>query len=329
MLTRMAITLILALMALAGAARGTPPECSLGAADRAWLNRSMQAWNYAATHLSGIGHVRRIEAVIFDKDCVVTSATAMNGGANHWSGRPHGGEIALPDGNKVPAGVISFAGSDKQQSFFVMSTPSVWRAAGKDGKGAPLETLMTAVMLHEGTHVAQMPTYGAKIGALAERYHLPDDFSDDSIQHQFAANTEFAASVDRESRLLLDASRARTRSEAARLVRSARALMEQRQARWYTGKDAYLAQAEPLWLTLEGSGQWLAYRWEIDPRGGRANPAKVFPGFASDKWWSQREGFAAFMALERLTGTAWKRQAFRLGEKDVLQMLDEAAAAVR
>jgi hypothetical protein len=35
---------------------------------------------------------------------------------------------------------------------------------------------------------------------------------------------------------------------------------------------------------------------------------------------------AAFMALERLTGSAWKRQAFHLGQKDMLQMLDEAAA---
>jgi hypothetical protein len=32
------------------------------------------------------------------------------------------------------------------------------------------------------------------------------------------------------------------------------------------------------------------------------------------------------MALERLAGTAWKREAFHLGQQDVLQMLDQAAA---
>jgi hypothetical protein len=53
-------------------------------------------------------------------------------------------------------------------------------------------------------------------------------------------------------------------------------------------------------------------------------PADVLPGLLNDRWWTQREGFAAFMALERLTGAAWKRQAFRLGQKDVVQMLDEA-----
>ena len=223
--------------------------------------------------------------------------------------------------------MISFSGSDpKKGNFFVMSTPSVWRAAGKDGKGTSLETLMTAVMLHEGTHVAQMPTFGAEIGRLSERYHLPENFSDDSIQEQFGKNADFTRSIERESKLLFAASNARSRAQAARLVRSALAMMKARQARWYRGKDAYLAQAEPVWLTLEGSGQWLAYSWEVDPRGGRVRAADVLPGFVNDRWWSQREGFAAFMALQRLTGTAWKRQAFHEGRKTIVQMLAAATA---
>jgi hypothetical protein len=128
-----------------------------------------------------------------------------------------------------------------------------------------------------------------------------------------------------ESKLLFAASRAKTRAEAVRLVRQALAMMKARQARWYRGKDAYLTQAEALWLTLEGSGQWLAYTWEVDPDGGRVKPSAVLPGFVNDRWWSQREGFAAFMALQRLTGTAWKRQAFHEGKKAVLDMLAAAA----
>jgi hypothetical protein len=184
-------------------------------------------------------------------------------------------------------------------------------------------------MLHEGTHVAQMPTYGAKIGAIAERHKLPEAFNDDSIQKQFAGNAQFAASVEREARLLFGASRAKSRREAIALVRSARALMKARYSRWFTGKDSYLADVEPIWLTLEGSGQWLAYRWLTDPRGGNESPANLRPGFVTDKWWSQREGFAAFLALERLTGRAWRREAFQLGRKNALQMLDEAIATRR
>ena len=102
--------------------------------------------------------------------------------------------------------------------------------------------------------------------------------------------------------------------------------MRARYARWFTGKDAFMADAEPVWLTLEGSVQWLAYTWEVDPHGGRVPPGDVLPGFETDKWWTQREGLAAFMALQRLTGAAWKKQAFHLGQKNILQMLDDAAA---
>jgi hypothetical protein len=325
-LAKFALALLALFASVANAAAPVRP-CHLSEADQTWLDQSMRAWNYASMHISGIGHVKKIEAVIFDKSCVLTSKTAMNGGPDAWTARVHGDKIQLPDGSRIPVGVISFSGSDpKSGNFFVMSAPSIWRAAGKTGKGTTLEKLMTAVMLHEGTHVAQMPTYGAAIGKLANRYHLPEDFNDDSIQGQFGKNAAFASSVERESKLLFDASQAKTHAEAARLVRSALDLMSLRQTRWYKGKDAYLAQAEPVWLTLEGSGQWLAYTWEVDARGGGVASADVLPGFVNDKWWSQREGFSAFMALQRLTGSAWKRQAFHEGGKTIVQMLEEASA---
>lgn len=318
--------MILAAFALAAAPLAAPPasECSLGASDQAWLARSMRAWNYASMHLSGIGHVEKIEAVFFDDKCVVTSTTAMNGGPDRWTARSFHGEVPLPGGQTIKPQVISFANSSAGHSFFVMSTPSIWRAANKSGKGTTLENLMTAVIMHEATHVAQMPTYGQKIGAIAERHHLPEDWSDDSIQEQFGKDADFARSIERESALFLQASESRDRRQAARLVRHARDLMRARYARWFTGKDGYHAEAEPIWLTLEGSGQWMAYRWLVDPRGANVPAADVKPGFVNDRWWSQREGYAAFMALARLTGSKWKQQAFHAGRKDVLQMLDEA-----
>jgi hypothetical protein len=103
--------------------------CALSAGDQAWLDASMRAWNYASTRISGIGQVKKIQAVIFDKDCVVTSSTAMNGGPNLWSAKLHHSKVTLPDGTSLPPQVISFTGSVGDNAFFVMSTPSVWRAA--------------------------------------------------------------------------------------------------------------------------------------------------------------------------------------------------------
>jgi hypothetical protein len=161
--------------------------------------------------------------------------------------------------------------------------------------------------------------------ALSQRYHLPDSFNDDSIQEKFEGNPAFAASVERETGLLLDAARASDPVRARRFAREARTLMRVREARWFTGPNAYLLPAEDIWLTMEGSGQWAGYAWLADPGGGGYAPAVAQAGFGTHgKWWSQNEGFALFLALDRLTGGKWKEHAFGDGAMTGLQMLDAA-----
>jgi hypothetical protein len=317
-------------LVLAAAAQSAAASCSLSPADQAWLDRSVGAWNYTSAEITGLGRSQSIEAIFFDKDCVVTSATAMNGGPQRWSGRMHKGEIAIPNGPTIPAGVTSFAMGGDGKNYFVMSTPSIWRAAVKSDNGlGSLETLMTAVVLHEATHVAQVPTYGKRMERLAARHGLPEEFNDDSIQERFQGNAAFAASVKRESDLFLAAASAARPEQARRLARQARRLMKARQQRWYRGKDAFLAEAEDIWLSMEGSAQWAAFQWVRDGKGGGVAPATALASFSTGKWWSQVEGFALFMALDRLTGGSWKRHAFGDGAKTAVQMIDEAIAADR
>lgn len=305
------------------------PACHLSPSDQAWLDGAMRAWDYTSREITRIGHVKRITANFFDADCLVKSSTAMNGSPSHWDAARHGGKVPMPGGGgTMPPAVTSFAMSDDKtgDNYFVMSTPSIWRKALKSDAGlGSLELLMTAVVLHEATHVAQMPTYGARIGKIATANKLPDDFNDDTIQGRFEGKPEFKESIAREVDLLLAAATAKDRADAVRLAAEARGLMKARQQRWYQGKDSYLTEAEDLFLTLEGSAQWAAYQWLVDPQGGAVDPRAAFGSFGwRGKWWSQNEGFAAFMALERLTGDAWRKQAFGAGEKTVLQMLDEA-----
>ena len=302
------------------------PACALSPGDQAWLDRAMTAWDLTSRRITRVGRIANLQAVIFDTRCVLTSRTAMSGGPRTWQASRHSGQVTLPNGETIPANVISFAASNASGNFFVMSTPSVWRA-GDVNPQFGLEPLMTAVLVHEGTHVAQFPTYGARMSALAERYHLPETFNDDSIQLRFQGTPGFAASVSREIDLLLRAAAARDRSSARRLARQARALMRARQDRYYPARDAYLRDAEDIWLTLEGSAQWAGYQWVIRRDGGKVPRGVAFQAFGKrGKWWSQEEGFALFMALDRLTGSKWQRHAFGDGKKTVLQMLDEALA---
>ena len=55
------------------------------------------------------------------------------------------------------------------------------------------------------------------------------------------------------------------------------------------------------------------------------DPRAAFGSFGwRGRWWSQNQGFALFMALDRLADPSWRRHAFGDGAKTVLQMLDAA-----
>jgi hypothetical protein len=322
------LALAAALAASACASAPAPPACALPERDRAWVDRALEAWRFASREITGIGPVSDFQAVFFSADCVLQSGNALRSptakGVN-WIASPHHGTISLPDGSEIPAGVTSFVSGKKGQPYFVMSTPSVWEAGGV-GEGSALERTMVSVLLHEGSHVAQIGPYGPRLGALIEHNHLPDSFNDNAVQDRFQANEEFAASVKDETRLFLEAVAAKDEAEARILARQARRLMLERQARWQVGADAYFVEAEDIWLTFEGAGQWTGYQWQVHPRGGAQPPAEVMARFTKGRHWSQTEGFALVMALDRIAGPGWKRHAYGDGARTVLEMLDDALA---
>ena len=320
------LAVVAALAASACASVPAPPACSLPGTDRAWVDRTLEAWRFSSREITEIKPVPDVQVILFSGDCTLRSGNALSSPTTDgviWTASPHGGNVALPDGSEIPAGVTSFAAGEKGMPYFVMSTPSVWQAAGV-GEGPELETTMVAVMLHEASHLAQIGPYGPRLGALIERYRLPDSFNDNAVQERFKANIGFADSVRRETLLFLDATAAEDDVEARKLASEARRLMLERQARWMVGDDAYLVEAEDIWLTFEGAGQWTAYQWLIHPQGGAR--AEVMARLANDRQWSQAEGFAVVMALERIAGPGWKRHAYGDGARTVLEMLDDALA---
>lgn len=307
----------------------TPPACALSEADNTWLNEAINAWHFASLSISEIGQVDNLQAVFFDNSCVLTSKTVMTVQESAdwlWESRPHHGAVLLPDETSMPVVVTSFTQSQDNQAYFVMSTPSVWRQANVDAGELELENLMTAVLLHEGTHVAQISTFGAQITRLVEHYRLPDSFNDDSIQERFQQNAEFRYSVEHEIELLFEAARANDDHTVRTLATEALAMLKKRRGQWFVGERAYLVEAEDLWLTLEGSGQWVGYRWLIDPSGAAMPESKAMAEFGRrSKWWTQKQGLAMVMLLDRL-GDDWKASIFKSGDRTLVQLLEQALA---
>lgn len=301
--------------------------CEFTENDFAWVNRAVSAWHYTNEAITQVSNVGVFDTIFFDDKCQKASSNVLiNKDGGTWVSELHEGTVQFPDGKEMPPMVNSFTSSSNAEggkTFFVMSVPSIWRDGGVTSN-IGLEKFMVPVMLHEAMHAIQSPTYGKQIEALTIRHNLPDTFNDDSVQKIFMDNTEFSESVLAEIDLLMQAAQAPTDLEARRLAHKARDMIKTRYETWMIGDAKKYCEIDDVWLTMEGSGQWVGYSWLSTTRGGGLTKDEAINAFGlRGKWWSQKLGFALFMAIERLSNN-WKRDAFGDGNKTVLTLLDDA-----
>ncbi len=57
------------------------PACSVPEADRAWIDRSLEAWQFASREIAGIGVVPYAQVILFSEDCVLRSEVLRDGDA--------------------------------------------------------------------------------------------------------------------------------------------------------------------------------------------------------------------------------------------------------
>ena len=287
------------------------PSCELAPSDSAWIAAALSGWerlNARSLHLSRIRYPR---LVLFDSLCthelapVSRRATGVGlvAGRQSFTVRKaaHGEMIRLPNGDSVPAGLVSVASPlPNGGMFFVMSLPALWQSRAR---GERRDLLASAVFMHEYTHT-QSGALGSRVDALVN-HGLPADVDDDVIQSRFDSVPGFRTAYETERDLLFAAAAAPDRETAANIARRALASIDQRRARFFSGSTARYAEAEDVFLTMEGTGQWAAYLWLTDPEGGAMRPDVALPFIRRDgRHWSQDEGLALLLVLNRLDPSA-------------------------
>jgi hypothetical protein len=104
--------------------------------------------------------------------------------------------------------------------------------------------------MHEFTHT-QFSGARLAIDALIRR-GLPEQVDDDVIQKRFDSLPEFRHAYERERDLLFESALAPTRSLAIRAARRALARSTARRAKFFRGPNAIYADAEDIFLSMEG-----------------------------------------------------------------------------
>ena len=307
------ITALLAAVVMTAAAPAAPP-CRFTGEPRAWTAGALAAWDRLDQERLRIARPITPVITLFDQTCAYTLTPDARGdfrvGARRYrtGGTSHPGQVGLPDGGTVPAGKLAFASplSDGRM-FFIMALPSVWRADRSEPRDG--SRLSMVVFMHEFAHTQQAASLGVRVDDLLAR-GLPEDSDDDVVQDRFGGQPGYLAAYEAERDLFYQAATAPdARSARARLTSAAR-LMEARRGRWFRGENALYAEADDVFLSLEGTGNWAAWMWLTDPRGGRLRPveATTFVRGGGNRW-SQDEGLGIMLAVDRLTPD-WPAQAF-------------------
>ena len=273
-------------------------------ADRRWLEAALANWQRAAKQELQLADAPLPMVHAVDATCTYVLPA---GSFAAKRGEPHGGQITLPSGDQVPLGPISFA-FDRDQ--FVMSLPSVWRAAGVTSE-LGLEKLMDGVLLHEIMHTRQSQLAAELLDPIAAAHGLEETLSDDLLQMVFEDDPEYEAAYGEEVSALFAAAAVEDDIAARGLAAHALHLMLARHARWFTGRNAHFAEVDAIFLTMEGMGQWLIYRYFVSPEGGSVPAEQALAAVRrGGRWWSQDEGLALMLVVDRLLPD-WQQRAFR------------------
>jgi len=288
-------------------------------------NKWFSAWKLVSKDIYEIDRVSPVEFIFFDDKYVYSSSaiTVKNGipvkGPDlmnlkfQWKKELHNDSLTLPDNSVVPINLMSFAAeipTESNKSYFVMPLPSFWEKSGVSSKELGLDNLITGVFIHEFSHSQQMQNFGKKMTEYEQLNNFGVEFSDDIVQNIFGRDTAYLKYYKKEIELLYSSVKNDTIEKS--VLFEGLAIMKQRQNEYFKGKYENLRGIDDFFLTMEGLGQYSMFLWLNHPKGGNLNRELAIEGVRrGGKWWSQDEGFALFLILDKNTVPKnWARDMF-------------------
>ena len=295
-----------------------------------WIEKWFGAWDLVSRRLLDLPNAPAPQIVFFDSTCVYTtspvaahgtptvSGPKLRGAKLPWHVVAHGGSITLPDSSTTTVQLMSFASSTERTGpFFVMCAPQVWQSVGHPDDNPGL-----AVFIHEFSHTRQTSGFADRIGPIDKSWPFKEPLDDDVVQKHFGADSVYVAAYLAERDLLYKAAAAPTVEEARTIAKQALEMMRARHAKYFTGDNAMFATLDDVWLCMEGVGQWDAYAWLSHPEGGKMErDAAIKKMVGRGRWWTQDEGLALILAVDRLM-PGWPKDEFHvpaLGATDLLE----------
>lgn len=327
---------IAAVAPLRGATPSRPNGCEFTLQETSWVQRALDGWELARRDFLKVDSRPLPWIVLYDAACIwhfsatdsklVTDAkpikTRFKFGDEPLEvlAMPHRGTVLLPNRVEIPIEIKASTALYRsgRATFFVMSMPSVWR------RKPFLDEYLQGVFSHELVHTLQLVNVNRRLRQLIGTVDVPGRLNDDVIQARFQKEQGFARLIDRERELLYKAAGASDKSRRAHLVRKALAVVRERHEKFFKDGNAVYQEIESLFLTMEGIGQWTAYRLTKARGQLGASDADAMNLVREDRrYWSQDEGLALFLVIDAMVPN-WQARMFDALPPSPYTMLEEA-----
>jgi hypothetical protein len=354
---------LVASQAKPGAAPVGSNGCDLSVNDASWVQRALDGWELVRRDFLQLPPGALPWIVLFDASCqwhlnppdlrllpesrsLTPSPLTFHGSGVDVQALAHSGTVLLPNRVEIPIEVKAATAlyRNGRMTFLVMAMPSVWRANRQHAKNPHLDEYLLGAFTHEMTHTRQLVPINRRLRQLIGSADMPDRLTDDVIQERFQKEPGFTRLVERERDLLFRAAGLTDPALRRQTASQALAMISDRRARYYSGRNTPYAEIESLFLTMEGVGQWAAYKL-IEARGalgmkdaGRG-PAPVSTARGSSRadaaldplrlvrdnrrYWSQDQGLALFLLLDLLVPD-WQARIFQPVPASPLILLEDA-----
>jgi hypothetical protein len=299
-------------------------NCAMSEADTAWVQRALDGWELVRRDFLKLEDGPLPWIVLFDAACIwhlapdvrlLPGGTPIDTSLTH-AGRSvdvralaHEGTVLLPNRVEVPAIVRASTALYRsgRAPFFSMSLPAVWRQDASHAKRPQLDDYLQGVMIHEMTHTRLLVAVNRRLRELLKGSALPPGLNDDVIQMEFKRAAGFERAIVRERDLFYQALEETDAARRATMTYRSLGLVRERHARYFTGPKSPYREVEGLFLTLEGVGQWAAYRLATARGRSEAEALKLVRD--DRKYWSQDEGLALFTLIDALVPD-WQARVF-------------------
>jgi hypothetical protein len=337
------LALAAALSTLAiGARQGDAPSCDLSTADAGWIQGALDGWSRVSREFLRVDDRPLQWTLLFDTSClwhlspgatvdaraqvVATSLTFGGAPVAVRAQRHRGTMVQLPNGADVPIAVKASTAlyRNGRVPFLVMSLPVLWATDPHYARSSHRSEYLQGIMIHEMTHTRQLVAINRQIRELARTTDLPLPINDDVVQARFRRAAGFERVFRQERDFFYQAAAQKDPVKQRALARRALDLVHMRHARYFSGTNKAYAQIESLFLTMEGAGQWAAYRFATlhsSTSGGSEEPLAVLR--QGSRAWSEDEGLALFLLLDALV-PSWQEKIFAATPASPLELLDAA-----